>query len=501
MKPFEILQNYFLSSCPEGVIAFDAKKTILLWNPVMEKIFGIPSEFALGSSTDNPNMPAFFRDSPTTFVEEALKGRNFTFIYSDEHPELPMLEVTYFPLLDDSRVIVGGMAFLKEINQQNKINNIPSFIFNQFQDVLETMNESFAAFNENWEYTYVNKHTSNLFKQPQENLIGQNIWELFPDAKELSIYRNFHKVMEEREPLYFEVYVPAVNKWLENRVYPVTNGIAVFFNDITQRKEQQKAIEKLNEKLEEQNKNLLAQEEELRSQQEDLKQSLSQLEERNFELDQIIYKTSHDLRSPLTSIMGLVNLVKIEKDEAHIRTYILMIENRIAKLDEFVKSMLNFSKANRTPQFAEEIDFNQIIQQSYQDLQFLPGFDRIKKQQTITGGTFHSDSLRLKIIFSNLISNAIKYTNDNEEAPFLKIDIKVSATHADIRIEDNGIGINKEYLPKVFDMFFRGSSKSDGSGLGLYIVKQTIDKLGGALSYESTEGKGTTIRLQLPNMV
>lgn len=400
-------------------MAFDAQKNILNWNPAMEKLFGITSETAIGKSTDNPLMPSFFRDSPKTFVEEALKGSSFTFTESIDIQGLHMLEVTYFLILEENGEIDGGMAFFKEINNQTIINKVPSFIFNQFHDILETMNESFAAFNWNWEYTYVNKHAANSLKQPQESFIGKKIWDLFPDAKELAIYHHFHKVIEERKPLFFEDYVPAINKWFENRVYPITNGIAVFFHDITKRKEQQKAIEDLNDKLEEQNKNLLAQEEELRSQQEDLKASFSQLEERNFELDQIIYKTSHDLRSPLTSIMGLVNLVKIEKDDTMIRTYILMIENRIAKLDEFVKSMLNFSKANRTPFIAEEIDFNNMVDQCFQDLQFIPEFEKINKQLKVSKGTYKGDPLRLKIIFTNLISNAMKYKNDYEPNPFL----------------------------------------------------------------------------------
>lgn len=493
------LKNLFYSSCPEGVIVFDQEKTIHIWNPAMEALFGIEATEAIGKKTDHKRMPAFFRDNPTTFVEEALRGKSLTITHSDDEERVPMLEISYFPLIQTNGKLAGGTALFKKVSKQIQLQKAAKSIQSQLHDVLETMSESFVALDKSWHYTYVNHHAANFFKVPQEFLIGKNIWELFPNIKKTEVYKRFHQVMKERKPLYFESFIPDLNKWFGNRVFPVSNGIVVFLRDITKEKRQREAIEKLNVKLEDQNKNLIAQEEELRAQQEDLMLSLSQLEERNFELDQIIYKTSHDIRSPLTSMMGLVNLVKAETDVSKIKSYILLIENRITKLDEFVKSMLNFSKVSRTPVEKETIDFNKIIHECFKSLEFIPSYNKIEKEIKVEGGPFKGDSLRLKIIFTNLISNAVKYVNPHQEAPYIKIHITIHPHQAIIRMQDNGIGIKAEYLPKVMNMFFRGTDRLEGSGLGLYIVKQTIEKLGGQILIESIEGKGTNIELQIPS--
>lgn len=500
MTSEDSLNKHFLTSCPQGVMAFDLNKKITAWNPAIEILLKIPASAALGKSTDSERMPAFFKDSPRTFIEEALRGKHFTVIERDEIPHNPILEITYFPLIDNTQKIAGGMALFKEINQQILTHKTSLLFQDPSYGILEAMNEAFVTFDQEWRYTYVNQHAANSLKLPAEEIIGKKIWDFFPETKELPLYQYFQKAMKERKPIYFEDYIPAINKWFGNRIYPINNGIAVFFHDITHRKEQQNSIEQLNTQLEEQNKNLLAQEEELRSQQEDLKRSLLELEERNFELDQIMYKTSHDLRSPLTSIMGLVNLAKMEEDSSTIFSYILLIENRIAKLDEFVRSMLDFSKASRTPLEAMDIDFYQIIDQCFQSLQFIPAYQKVAKNVTITGTDFKGDALRLRIIFTNLISNAIKYTDSFVEDPSINIDVKVSPEFAIILIRDNGIGIKSESLSKVFDMFFRGTQRSEGSGLGLYIVKQVVDKLGGSIAVDSMEGKGTNIQIRIPNL-
>jgi signal transduction histidine kinase len=99
---------------------------------------------------------------------------------------------------------------------------------------------------------------------------------------------------------------------------------------------------------------------------------------------------------------------------------------------------------------------------------------------------------------SNIISNAYKYYNAANRS-YLKINVKVTPFVLEMEFHDNGIGIKKEYVKKVFDMFYRATEKSQGSGLGMYIVKQAVDKLKGSIKVKSTFGKGTTIKITLPN--
>jgi signal transduction histidine kinase len=134
------------------------------------------------------------------------------------------------------------------------------------------------------------------------------------------------------------------------------------------------------------------------------------------------------------------------------------------------------------------------------ELEYLDNFKSIKVKVNVKNSAiiFRSDPLRANIIFSNIISNAYKYYN-TETKSYLRIDIAITPLNATIVFNDNGIGIKKEYHDKIFDMFYRATERSQGSGLGMYIVKQAIEKLEGTINFKSEYGKGTTIKITLPN--
>ncbi len=150
-----------------------------------------------------------------------------------------------------------------------------------------------------------------------------------------------------------------------------------------------------------------------------LETALSELKERNFELDQFVYRTSHDLRSPLTTILGLINLIKIENIPKAIGEYIFLVENRVLKLDNFLQLMLNYLKNTRLEVAHKLIDFNYLIKDCLEDLEYVKGFDKVKVTCNLTASDqLYSDELRLRIIFQNLISNAIKYQDVYEKNSF-----------------------------------------------------------------------------------
>lgn len=233
-----------------------------------------------------------------------------------------------------------------------------------------------------------------------------------------------------------------------------------------------------------------------------LTRTLDELKKRNHELDNYVYKVSHDLRAPLASVLGLINLLKLENDHDAIEKYIQLIDNRVHKLDDFIQSILNHSKVINSGIRVTYNDFEKIIKDAFEELKYLPNSERInlvihwRKEVE-----FYSDKFRITILLKNFISNAIKYINPAETFNYLKFIFKVTEQEAVIWIEDNGIGIDPQYKDRVFDMFFRATEKSDGSGLGLYIVKQTLERLEGNISLESEPGKGTIFQIILPNFI
>jgi len=173
--------------------------------------------------------------------------------------------------------------------------------------------------------------------------------------------------------------------------------------------------------------------EKLIANQEILEHALNELGERNFELDQLVYKISHDLRSPLSTILGLVSIIKPETNREKSLEYVNYIENRVLKLDGFVKSMLNYAKANRTQMQVEVINFEDLIDNCLSDLEYLENFHNMKTTVELEGlkDNFMSDALRLRIIFSNIISNAYKYQNPkSDEQNFLDVRIKIKPKRA-----------------------------------------------------------------------
>ena len=230
---------------------------------------------------------------------------------------------------------------------------------------------------------------------------------------------------------------------------------------------------------------------------------VKELSDRNFELDQFVYKISHDIRSPFTSILGLVNLMKIESDPVRLQESVKHIEKSVLRLDMFVKSMLNFARVSRENQQPEEIFFHILIDECLNDLKYLENFSKIIIEINVNDkkAKFYSDTLKINSIFRNIISNAVKYLNPYaKESSYLIINIDIEPSVAHISFEDNGIGIKEEFLNKIFGMFVRATERSDGSGLGLYIVKQAVERLNGTIGIKSKYGEGTIMQITLPNM-
>jgi signal transduction histidine kinase len=227
----------------------------------------------------------------------------------------------------------------------------------------------------------------------------------------------------------------------------------------------------------------------------------AELTKKNEALDQFAYRVSHDLRSPIASLKGLLNILADETQIAQIREYHQLMQKSLFRLDDYIRDILDQAQNLRTELSISPLDLYQVIKDIFDQLQFANPKSRVELRLNIQANApaFASDLYRLKIIFHNLIANAIRYHDSQKSPAWLTISGKFDAKQATIRIEDNGLGIAPEHQAKVFDMFYRANSTIKGTGLGLYLVKECIDKLGGEISLKSELGKGTTFIIQIPN--
>ena len=223
----------------------------------------------------------------------------------------------------------------------------------------------------------------------------------------------------------------------------------------------------------------------------------------NKELDNFVYSVSHDLRSPLLSVKGLLSLMKerSQMDEKSV-DYLNMAEKTVNHLDDTIREILAYSRNTRLGLSMEKFDLKTMAEQVYEDLRYVNG-ENVSFDIKAEGSTeIISDKSRINTVLRNVIGNAIKYSKASIDSPRINVTIKRSnKNEVLIRIEDNGEGISKEKLEKVFDMFYRGTSTGQGTGLGLYICREILNKLGGNIIIHSLMGIGTTIELTIPQEV
>jgi len=234
----------------------------------------------------------------------------------------------------------------------------------------------------------------------------------------------------------------------------------------------------------------------------EFKENLLELQRLNFELDNFVYHASHDIRSPLRSLMGLIEILKTESRPAEIRKIIEMVTGSINRLDKFVVDLLAMSRDHRMEEpEAVPINFMVEVNNSITNFHHVYTTKNLEiRTKIIQWYPFHSDLTKIRIILNNLISNSIKYRKNLDEGfSFINIEIETSDKEAKLIIEDNGEGIPHDKLGKIFDMFYRASENSEGSGLGMYIVKNVIQKLDAEIKVDSEEGEGTKFEIVIPN--
>jgi signal transduction histidine kinase len=219
----------------------------------------------------------------------------------------------------------------------------------------------------------------------------------------------------------------------------------------------------------------------------------------NSELDRFVYSTSHDLRAPLASVLGLIDITSRSGNADDVKRYLGMMKDRVHSLDKFIKDITDYSRNNRLQVERERINLHQLTSEIWESLKFSPEAQQINFVLDMPEHLeVESDKNRMVIILGNLISNAIRYHDPRKENPYIRLHHQRNGKGFYVKVEDNGQGIPAELHHKIFEMFFRGHEKSKGSGLGLYIVKETLSKLSASIHLESAPGSGSIFTVKFP---
>jgi len=219
----------------------------------------------------------------------------------------------------------------------------------------------------------------------------------------------------------------------------------------------------------------------------------------NKELDNFVYSVSHNLRGPLLSVVGLLNVAANTDERQEVDDLHAMMRASISRLNDTLNDIIEYSMNSRNEIVRDYLDWAKLIKKTFLKIEYLHPTESIAKILTLnTIVPFFSDTKRVEVILTNLLMNAVSYRNKNEEL-VVSIEVSTSEENVTVIIRDNGIGIEKEVLPNIYNMFYRGTEASQGAGLGLYIVKEIVEKLSGKITITSIPGSGTTVTLILPN--
>jgi PAS domain S-box-containing protein len=225
-----------------------------------------------------------------------------------------------------------------------------------------------------------------------------------------------------------------------------------------------------------------------------------ELQEAYKELDTFFYKASHDLKGPLASMMGVVYLGRMENKDPNVNRYFDMIETSVQRLDATLMDLIRLARTRKGASKLHAIGLAELVQQTMDVISHLPKFAKTKFEFQIPEYLeVHTDKVLLQSVLQNLMHNAINYSNRHH--PQISISARENEDTVELQVSDNGDGIAAEIQPRIFEMFYRGHQDSNGSGLGLFIVKNALEKMHGTIRFKTEKGMGTTFFITFPKQL
>ena len=339
---------------------------------------------------------------------------------------------------------------------------------------LESFTDAFFTVDRDWRFTYVNGEAERVLLRKREELLGRNVWDEFPEAVDSEVYPAYHRAVASGQAEHLEFFFPPLQTWFEVHAYPSSEGLAVYFRDITARKSDEAAMATLR----------------------------AELERSNAELRQFAFVASHDLREPLRKVRVFADrlLTHWERiDAAGREDHLRRMSESAERMDRLLDALLGYSRVTTRPPAHEELSLADVVAEVLQDLEL--------RMQACGGRVVLADDLpavqgdreQIRQVFLNLFANATKFRHPERA---LRIDVRATHDRADrVRVEvaDNGSGFEPAHAQRLFEPYARLSVEvSEGSGMGLAIVRSVVVRHGGEIRAEGRPGEGACFMFDLP---
>jgi len=345
--------------------------------------------------------------------------------------------------------------------------------FAERNSILERIADAFFATDKNWIVTYWNSSAENMLGKSKEDMLGNNLWEVYADVIGTPFHTHFNRAQMELRPQHFETRYGVSNNWYDVSIYPSESGTSVYLKNINQRKSSELRMQQLHQEL---------------------TQHAKELARSNEELEQFAYVASHDLQEPLRMVTGFLTLFKrkyynVVDDKG--KDYLYFALEGSQQMKQIIQDLLEYSRVGRIEDRRESIALNEVVndiskiyRKMIQEKKVIIRCEELPVISAPKGA--------VRQIFQNLISNGIKYQKPGNIAE-INVSVRETDSHYQFSVQDNGIGISPEYFEQIFIVFKRLNKKAEypGTGMGLAITKKIVESLGGTIHVESEKGKGS----------
>ena len=345
--------------------------------------------------------------------------------------------------------------------------------FAERNSILERIADAFFATDKNWIVTYWNSSAENMLGKSKEDMLGNNLWEVYADVIGTPFHTHFNRAQMELRPQHFETRYGVSNNWYDVSIYPSESGTSVYLKNINQRKSSELRMQQLHQEL---------------------TQHAKELARSNEELEQFAYVASHDLQEPLRMVTGFLTQFKrkyynVVDDKG--KDYLYFALEGSQQMKQIIQDLLEYSRVGRIEDRRESIALNEVVNDISKIYRKV-----IQEKKVIIRcedlPVISAPKGAVRQIFQNLISNGIKYQKPGNIAE-INVSVRETDSHYQFSVQDNGIGISPEYFEQIFIVFKRLNKKAEypGTGMGLAITKKIVESLGGTIHVESEKGKGS----------
>ncbi|WP_051394709.1 response regulator [Leptolyngbya sp. Heron Island J] len=380
--------------------------------------------------------------------------------------------------------------------------------------VLENITDAFVAVDRSWKVTYVNAQAAEVLKRSIQGLLEQDFWKIFPESLGTRYEQQYRRAMAEQTVVSFETYYAPTQRWLQVRGYPGRDGLSLFLQDVTERKQAEEQLMELNRDLDSRVQDRTTK---LMKAMEEAEEARVKAEDANRSKSEFLANMSHELRTPLNAIIGYSEMLEEEAADVGEDSFVpdlQKIQGAGKHLLGLINSVLDLSKieAGRMELFLEDFSITEMVEEISGTI--IPVAHKNNNHLSIFCSDdiseLHADQTKLRQSLFNLLSNACKFTeNGNITLTVEQIPAVDSSVYAGdwfrFIVSDTGIGMKDDQVEKIFDAFTQADAsttrKYGGTGLGLAITKQFINMMGGDISVESLYGQGTTFSLVIPQVV